>query len=176
MLSKKDFIRVPKFGAGFTLIELLITMSIIAILSAIGLIAYSNFLKTSRDSRRQSDLKLIQSALEDFHSDQLYYPAAGTGSCSDPDHPDGLFRNNCPLSIETRGTKKVYLNKVPKDPLSSSPDYVYVAGPTNCSGPSCTRYCLYALMERLSDHTDDPSCPIPYPAGGISYKYAVTKP
>jgi len=59
---------------GFTLIELLIVISIIALLSLIGLVAYSEFLKTARNNKRLSDLKLIQSALEDYHADQLYYP------------------------------------------------------------------------------------------------------
>ncbi len=140
---------------GFTLIELLIVLTIIAVLSAIGLIAYNNFLKTSRDSKRQSDLKLIQSALEDYHSDQLYYP------------PSLTFDSALKSADET----KTYLNKVPKDPLSSS-QYSYVVEPSGCSGSSCLRYCLYAFMERLAPYTDDPvKC-----STNSSYNYAVTRP
>lgn len=145
---------------GFTLIELLIVLTIIAILSAIGLIVYSNFLKTARDSRRQSDLKLIQSALEDYHSDQLYYPALVS---TDSDSP---------LEFTNANGTKIYLNKVPKDPLSSF-HYSYVAKPEGCSGSSCLRYCLYAFMERLTTpYTDDPiNCHT-----DSTYNYVVTRP
>lgn len=141
---------------GFTLIELLIVLTIIAVLSAIGLVAYNNFLKTSRDSKRQSDLKFIQSALEDYHADQLYYPPSLT--------PDA--------ALKSADDTKTYLNKVPKDPLSSAM-YSYVAKPTDCSGSSCVRYCLYAFMERLTtSYTDDPTnCPT-----DSTYNYAVTRP
>src|SRR3989344_8811649 len=126
MLSKKGFTLINRRTikgnhSGFTLIELLIVLTIISVLSAIGLIAYNNFLKSSRDSKRQSDLKLIQSALEDYHSDQLYYPEILT--------TDSVLQ-----FINENGTK-TYLNKVPKDPLSSA-GYLYVADPSGCSGSS----------------------------------------
>ncbi|MCL5073272.1 MAG: prepilin-type N-terminal cleavage/methylation domain-containing protein [Actinobacteria bacterium] len=65
---------------GFTLIELLITLTIIAVLSAIGLVAFSYVLKQGRDSKRQSDLRAIQSALEQYYSDQGSYPTASITS------------------------------------------------------------------------------------------------
>ena len=55
-----------KKTTGFTLIELLITVSIIAVLSAIGLIAYSAAFRQGNDSKRHSDLRAIQSALEQY--------------------------------------------------------------------------------------------------------------
>lgn len=148
---------------GFTLIELLIVMTIISVLSAVGLIAYNNFLKTSRDSRRQSDLKFIQSALEDFHSDQLYYPE--------------ILTTDSALQFDGENGPKTYLNKVPKDPLSI-PDYAYAPKPDNCSGSDCADYCLYAFMERLTiAYTDNPTtCQAPLTIGGYTYNYAVTRP
>ena len=176
--------KLPKIDSrGFTLIELLITLTIIAILSAIGLIAYSDFLKTSRDSRRQSDLKLIQSGLEDYHSDQLYYPALSTSDCPDANHTDGLFRNDCPLKFAS-SVNKVYLNKIPKDPIQSR-EYYYQVKPDGCSGPTCISYCLYANMEKpnpacaddQSKCTDDSTnCPLPATFDSKPYNFAVTRP
>lgn len=121
---------MPK-KTGFTLIELLISVSIIAVLSAIGLVVYSSVLKQGRDSKRQSDLRSIQSALEQYYSDQLNYPTGITAGS--------------PLSAGT----KTYMKTVP----TGSPAYVYTALGTNCavSTPqNCTSYCLYADLENTS--------------------------
>lgn len=132
---------------GFTLVEMLIVISIIGVLAAIGLSIYQPVVKRSRDSRRISDLKLIQSALEDYHADQLYYPQSVTPGS--------------PLNF---GTKN-YLNEVPKDP-SASQTYKYV--PSGCSGPKCTGYCLSAKLEG----TDLPDECTP----DSGYNYGVTRP
>lgn len=54
---------------GFTLLELLIVISIIGILVAVGTASYSSAQKKSRDSRRMSDMKAIQTAAEQYYSD-----------------------------------------------------------------------------------------------------------
>jgi len=135
---------------GFTLIELLIVISIIAVLSTIGLVSYSNFLKSSRDAKRQSDLKFIQSALEDYHSDHIYYPFD--------------------VQSLTAGSK-TYLNKIPNDP-KTPPDYSYEALGTNCTADTpknCTKYCLYAQMEGTAPSSDS-GC---IKAG---YNFGITRP
>src|SRR5688572_4515107 len=53
--------RNPK---GFTLIELMVVVSIIAILSIIGVVVYSGVQRGSRDSRRKADIESISKALE----------------------------------------------------------------------------------------------------------------
>ena len=117
--------------SGFTLIELLITITIIAILSAIGLVSYITFVKNSRDVKRQSDLKFIQSALEQYHADQKYYPYQ--------------------LSSLSSGTK-TYLTNIPTDPSGSTTEYQYSPSGTNCAATTpqnCTSYCLYAKMDQV---------------------------
>lgn len=144
---------------GFTLIELLVVISIIAILSMIGLISYSNFMKNSRDSKRQSDLKMIQSALEDYHADQLYYPPTVTPGS--------------PLTFSGTSNTKSYMTTVPKDPLQSpAREYSYV--PSGCADSKCRNYCLFANLENLPPppKTEDPvNCP-----NSDGYNYAVTRP
>lgn len=156
---------------GFTLIELLIVISIIAVLSTIGMVAYGNFLKSSRDGRRQSDLKFIQSALEEYYADQIYYPMLGS-TCS-----NGALKVDCPLK-NPAGTK-TYLNKVPTDPLLSNSQYNYQslpASPTACDNATatkCTSYCLYANLENLSSPKNEDSVNCPFSG---NYNLAVTRP
>lgn len=66
---------------GFTLLEMLIVLGIIAVIITIASVAYSSAQKKSRDSRRQSDLKAVQSAMEQYYSICGYtYPVAVGGS------------------------------------------------------------------------------------------------
>lgn len=50
--------------SGFTLVELLIVVSIIAILSVIGVTLYSNVQKNARDAQRRGDVEAISKAFE----------------------------------------------------------------------------------------------------------------
>ncbi|TSC87425.1 MAG: putative General secretion pathway protein GspG [Microgenomates group bacterium Gr01-1014_7] len=49
---------------GFTLVELLVVVSIIAVLSAIGLAIFGNTQKAARDARRRDDINSIAQAME----------------------------------------------------------------------------------------------------------------
>lgn len=53
----------------FTLLELLIVVGLIGILISVGTVAYTAAQKKSRDSRRKSDLKAVQNALEQYYAD-----------------------------------------------------------------------------------------------------------
>lgn len=165
---------------GFTLIELLVVISIIAILSTIGLLTYSSVLEQGRDSKRQADLRLIQSALEQYHADQKFYPKQVTlffRNCEDGlnGYLHMILNTECPLKDST-GTK-TYLNKVPKDPRSAG-FYKYVALPDsplcNNSTVLCTSYCLFAKMEDSTNATSIPTqCSSSLPAG---FNHVVTPP
>lgn len=136
---------------GFTLIELLIVVTIIAILAAIGLVSYGVFLKITRDAKRQADLKLIQSALEQYHADQKYYPAS-------INFGDRL--TNATGVAPAPSVTKVYLNSVPKGP-TNTPEYLYKGYKSNgideCQSLDvigCVKYCLYAKAENLTQMID----------------------
>lgn len=52
----------------FTLLEMLVVIGIIGILVGLGAVSYSTAQKKSRDSKRKSDLKIIQNSLEQYYS------------------------------------------------------------------------------------------------------------
>jgi len=63
---------------GFTLIELIVTVTIIAVLTVVGMISYGGTSKKARDSRRMADLEKIRVALELYRqSTGSTYPADG---------------------------------------------------------------------------------------------------
>lgn len=67
---------------GFTLLELLVVISIIGILVAMGTVSYSTAQKKGRDSKRKSDLKSIQNAMEECYSLDTAYPTTITGGAA----------------------------------------------------------------------------------------------
>lgn len=112
---------------GFTFIEILIVITIIGVLSAIGLATYSNANKKARDSRRESDLKQIQASLEMCKTTTGSYPASiSSGS-----------------SITCDG--EVFMSAVPDDP-DADKNYTYTR-------LTMTTYSLCADKELPSDPT-----------------------
>lgn len=133
---------------GFTLIELLVSIVIIAILSMIGLVAYSTVLKSGRDAKRQSDLRQIQAALEQYYSDQLYYPCTFSFNSS--------FTSSIGLCSATAPSPtKTYMNTSPSEAVSGRSGYSYTVTPIGCNNTSskCTSYCVMADMENTSPAT-----------------------
>ncbi|MDO8573977.1 MAG: prepilin-type N-terminal cleavage/methylation domain-containing protein [Candidatus Daviesbacteria bacterium] len=174
MLKRKGFtlVRSAKVNTlGFTLIELLVTISIIAILSAIGMVAYSSVMKQGRDSKRQSDLRSIQSALEQYYFDQGFYP--GSPGMNFILYNSGSFTSNTGISPPpSPPPAKIYINSPPKDPTH----YDYITIPDSCDNNGlnrCTSYCLYATLDNLST-------PAPVPSGCRAYwadrNFVVTPP
>lgn len=63
---------------GFTLVELLVAISIVAVLSVIGLTAYNGVQARARDVKRLDDAKKIATLLEKYYSEQQSYPQPAT--------------------------------------------------------------------------------------------------
>ena len=115
---------------GFSLIELLIAVTIIAILTAVGMANFRTASQKARDSRRESELEQIRSALELYRSD------SPTG------YPSTLPVCGDELVIGSN----VYIKKMPCDP--SDPDsagYSYII--TRSSGSNNFEYELGAEFE-----------------------------
>lgn len=147
---------------GFTLIEMIVVITIIAVLSSISFLSYSTVQRNARDTKRQSDLKVIQSALEQYRADQSYYP----------------LTLSFDSSLTSPTGSKIYLNRIPNDPVSVvSYDYEpYPVGCTNASAAAnCSGYCLYAKVENDSTKNTRPSfCPPAAHGPDAQYNYTVT--
>jgi prepilin-type N-terminal cleavage/methylation domain-containing protein len=59
---------------GFSLIEIVIAISLVAIFVTLPSLAFTNYLKQSRDEKRKSDVNKIQSALEAYKAENGVYP------------------------------------------------------------------------------------------------------
>ena len=112
---------------GFTLIELLVVIAIIGLLSTLAVVALNNARMKSRDAKRVSDIKQIQTALELYYNDANAYPA------------------NITSPIAFGGV--TYMTSVPTNPApvtdgtcASGSVYTYAAGTNNTT--YTLRYCL----------------------------------
>jgi prepilin-type N-terminal cleavage/methylation domain-containing protein len=173
---------------GFTLIELMLVVLIIGILSGVMLsvINVKGIQQKSRDARRVSDLKKIQTALELYYADYRGYPMKST------------WENvNTPLSTISLAIVPNFLSKMPSDPVEGkeTPDsncyggtsthgYYYIT--PDCVGIGClvSRYVAGAVMEVETSAADNlcsqlNNCLQGYISNcncGGSYCYAVENP
>lgn len=145
---------------GFTLIEILITVTIIAILTAIGIVSYNSVNKRARDAKRKSDLEQIRSALEIFRNDFGSYPGTAEGfiALTSLDPGDGTG----PLVPD-------YLPGLPMDPKSTtSVPIPYYYDPVGYPGATAFySYCLCANLENSQDAGNQ--CPDVTPPAETNY-------
>ncbi len=110
---------------GFTLIELLVVIAIIGLLSTLAVVALGSAREKANDSKRLSDLKQVQTALELFYTDFNHYPTSTAAITLGGASSDCLSK-----TIETGFLAKTscgnnpYMGLVPEDPLSTQ-SYIY---------------------------------------------------
>ncbi len=83
---------MKKTARGFTLIELLVVISIIAILSVIGMVVFTGVQKNARDAVKKADLNAMSKAMEVVYSSEGAYRAlqpTDFASGSVPKTPEG---------------------------------------------------------------------------------------
>jgi len=122
---------------GFTLLELIVVIAIISILSTIGINSFTAAQRRSRDAKRMTDIREIQTALEQYYSICGYlYPTL---------IPGGFYNSiNCPappISI---------MPMVPVDPKPPSMTPYYCQ--TTCDGS------IYTVCAALEAGTSPTFC------------------
>lgn len=120
------FLKVNKVKPGFTLIELLVVIAIIGILSSVVLASLNTARLKSRDARRISDIKQLQSALA------LYTDSNA---------------NTYPTTLAALVTAG-FIAVIPNDPAGSGVAYKYAALGT---GATCSSYHLGASLEEANN-------------------------
>ena len=100
-MDRDKLMKISNKYLGFTLIELLVVLAIIGLLSTLALISLNSARQKSRDVKRVSDVRQIQTALDLYYSDNNSYPA----------------------SVTSGGSIGTYMTLVPSDPLG--PVYTY---------------------------------------------------
>ena len=135
--------------------ELLISISIIAILVAIGIVSYSTINKQSRDTKRKSDMEQIRSALEMYRADTGYYPPAGAGAF--------VAVSGLAADLVTS-----YITVLPSDPLAAQ-SYMYKA--TNPPSPADGNYYGYCLSANMETEDPTDSC-----TPNTDFNYGVKNP
>lgn len=136
--------------AGFTLIELLVVATIIIVISAIGLVSFTNTGRSARDSKRRADLETVRQALVLYRSEEGAYPDTNSYNTLVADLADANY-----LSQPT-----------PVDPKNDS-TYRYQVN----SDPA--EFCLCALLENTTDgNSNNNACNF---GGGTTF-YCVENP
>lgn len=126
---------------GFTVVELLVTISIIGILTSITFASFAQSQKKARMTKRISDLKAMQNALEFYYAVNKSYP-----------NTNSLWISEC-KEFEAAGTNVIpglvpnYISRIPTDP-QSSPD----TSSGRPSGKNCYLYRSNGVDYAFLDH------------------------
>ena len=145
---------------GFTLIELLVVIAIIGLLSTLAVVALNSARQRSRDAKRVSDIRQIQTALELSFSETNAYPTEPAA-----DAVLGVGTVNTKLCVTTVGppavatfadtatacTGSTYMGLVPANPSPNGASYRYTsltsAGADCLAGTTCAAYRLKFNLE-----------------------------
>lgn len=113
---------------GFVFVEILLVLSLLGILTAMGIAVYRGQLLKGYDARRKGDLDRISKAVSEYEIDFNCYP------------------DSIPACDITPHALSDYVNKIPCDPETQS-DYLYEAEGGSCPG----WYRIYAILKNTKD-------------------------
>lgn len=128
--------------SGFTLIELLVVMTIIVLISVVGILNFREASKSARDGKRKTDLETVRQALV------LYKSQVGSYITSNSYSGAGSV-----TATLTNAATKYLSNPIPVDPTNASP-YVY----TYTGNASAGTFCLCAQVENSSNANYGAGC------------------
>lgn len=111
---------------GFTLVELLVVVSIMVLLGAASYTLLSQSTAQSRDAERQSDLRLMQIAIELYRQENGRYPEGCNGANAWSGELGTDYECSNGTSEYVEGLAPKYIRSLPTDPSDPSGDRGYV--------------------------------------------------
>ncbi len=133
---------------GFTLIELLVVIAIIGLLSTLAVVSLNNAREKSRDAKRVSDIRQIQTGLELYYADQNTYPVVASATVLGATATKVLSSGS--HFSATPGSGTVYIGNVPANPTPGGLDYTYTsrtAAGAVCTSGTCPSYSITFTLE-----------------------------
>jgi prepilin-type N-terminal cleavage/methylation domain-containing protein len=130
----------------FTLVELLVAVAIVVVLATVGLIAFQEISKNSRDQIRMGDLQSLKGYMEIYRNVYGSYPAR----------------------LDDANLKNI-VKEFPQDPKQKT-SYYFISYSdqgmtTNCSTSGCVAYILCAQKESNRTFEKPTQCPAGYGMG-----------
>ena len=138
MIDRRNKIKINK-KLGFTLVELLIVISIMGILTVIGMASFKTIQLKSRDARRKNDLSTISKALNMYYNDLGIFPHGS------PDIKTMIKTVGVGFSANINGTVTTYIVEMPRETTQGVKDYYYT---TSTTGKS---FKLFVNLENKED-------------------------
>ncbi|MBI2475194.1 type II secretion system protein [Candidatus Uhrbacteria bacterium] len=123
---------------GFTHIEILVVVAIIALVGTFSAVAVNSARSKQRDATRLSNVRLVQSALEDYFNENNSYPPGNL-------LPLGDIAQSACLSLSGFGSdcseeKNIFLRRVPRTYESG------LKGKITCGEPARNAFC-YSVID-----------------------------
>ncbi len=112
---------------GFTLIELLVVIAIIGLLSTLAVVSLNNAREKSRDAKRVSDIRQIQTGLELYYADQNGYPVAAAAITLGATATKALSQAAGGFTALTGTSGTIYIGNVPANPTPGGDHYLYTS-------------------------------------------------
>lgn len=135
---------------GFTLIEILVVLGLITVLVSVGLASYTNTNRQTRDSRRKTNLEMLNQALELYRSENLQYPPVAAGNAANLQPYLNIYLGSTAYPSDPQSQYNYYYERDSTNPrkmmlcayLGNPPQETYSLGKP-CGASSCN-YCLYS--------------------------------
>lgn len=151
MIKNKRLLNKKQIKSGFTIVELLIVIVVIGILAALVITTYNGIQQKGRDTKRKTDLKALQSKVEEYYVNNTRYPClvVTTSTCA-ADLNSSAFRTANLKGLDTAALQDPKGASASLCTSVSNNCYGYAPTPSGCDDASngdCANFTLTANLE-----------------------------